>query len=96
MEFYRIFIKGHVQGVGFRYYLRRLAEQYNLAGYVRNLDDGVEVVVNDNDFIKKIGCGPPFSKISNKTIEKIGEKNYKGFSVLNTTRTKNDKNNSSY
>lgn len=37
---------GRVQGVGFRYTVRNIALQYNVAGYVRNLPDGrVELVI---------------------------------------------------
>jgi acylphosphatase len=40
----RWFVSGRVQGVGFRYFVERAAEQLSLRGYVRNLDDGrVEV-----------------------------------------------------
>ena len=38
-------IKGRVQGVGFRWYVRREAAALELKGWVRNTDDGhVEVV----------------------------------------------------
>ncbi|GIW95944.1 MAG: acylphosphatase [Pirellulaceae bacterium] len=37
---------GHVQGVGFRYTTQRVARQFHVTGYVRNLPDGsVELVV---------------------------------------------------
>ncbi len=37
-------VRGRVQGVGFRYFAQRAAENLGLRGYVRNLDDGnVEV-----------------------------------------------------
>lgn len=40
----RWFIRGRVQGVGFRYFAQRAAWELQLAGYVRNLEDGsVEV-----------------------------------------------------
>jgi len=40
----RWFVRGRVQGVGFRYFAQRAAEELGLSGYVRNLDDGrVEV-----------------------------------------------------
>ena len=42
----RIHYRGTVQGVGFRMTTRRIASQYLVAGYVKNLPDGrVEVVV---------------------------------------------------
>lgn len=40
-----VLYSGHVQGVGFRYTTRQIAQQYQVDGYVRNLPDGrVEVV----------------------------------------------------
>ncbi len=40
----RYFVRGRVQGVGFRYFVERVASELSLAGYARNLDDGrVEV-----------------------------------------------------
>jgi acylphosphatase len=42
----RVHYSGHVQGVGFRFTSQRLAQGFNVGGYVRNLPDGrVEVVV---------------------------------------------------
>jgi acylphosphatase len=42
----RVHYWGTVQGVGFRMTTRRIAEQFAVAGYVRNLPDGrVEVLV---------------------------------------------------
>ncbi len=41
-----VHFSGSVQGVGFRYTARRLAERFDVAGYVKNLPDGrVEIVV---------------------------------------------------
>ncbi len=42
----RVFFSGRVQGVGFRASCHYLARGFEVAGYVRNLDDGrVEVLV---------------------------------------------------
>jgi acylphosphatase len=41
----RLLYSGRVQGVGFRYTALRLAGEFDVAGFVRNLDDGrVELV----------------------------------------------------
>ena len=41
-----VFYSGRVQGVGFRYTTCRIAEQFDVTGFVRNLADGrVETVV---------------------------------------------------
>ena len=40
----RFFVSGIVQGVGYRFFAQRVAEQLGVAGYARNLRDGrVEV-----------------------------------------------------
>ena len=45
LEMHVIF-HGSVQGVGFRAAVKRMAEEYHLTGYVRNLRDGsVEAVI---------------------------------------------------
>lgn len=40
-----VFYSGYVQGVGFRYTAKRVADGYQVTGFVRNLPDGrVELV----------------------------------------------------
>jgi acylphosphatase len=40
----RYYVNGMVQGVGYRYFARQLAQRLGIAGYVKNLRDGrVEV-----------------------------------------------------
>ena len=45
----KLSLSGHVQGVGMRPALYRAAEQYGIAGYVRNTGLGVELVVQGSE-----------------------------------------------
>jgi acylphosphatase len=42
-------VHGYVQGVGFRFFVRREASALGLRGYVRNLDNGDVEVVAEGD-----------------------------------------------
>lgn len=45
----RAVVRGIVQGVGFRFFVRRQAAALGLRGYVRNLPDGAVEVVAEGD-----------------------------------------------
>ena len=50
MKRYHIIFKGRVQGVGFRFQVKILADRIGLTGSVRNLyDQSVEVYIQGND-----------------------------------------------
>lgn len=47
---YEAFFSGHVQGVGFRFTTRHIAQQFVVTGFVRNLPDGrVEVIAEGSE-----------------------------------------------
>ena len=47
MKATRVFYEGYVQGVGFRWTTKRIAQGYEVSGWVRNLADGrVELQVS--------------------------------------------------
>lgn len=49
MQQIHVFFSGTVQGVGFRYTVRRMAQELGLNGWVRNLGDGrVEMLAQGN------------------------------------------------
>ena len=57
-----VFVSGFVQNVGYRQFVKRIARQTGLNGWVRNLSDGrVEVLLSGDQ------------KIIEKTIEKFWE-----------------------
>lgn len=70
----RIHISGRVQGVGYRYFVHRLAEQIGIAGYVRNLADGrVEVYAMGTPAQLRALIGELRRGPENAIVEKIGE-----------------------
>ena len=64
-----LFVRGHVQGVGFRWHARRTAQELGLAGWVQNLPDGrVEAWVEGETqaldfFLAWIRRGPPAARV---------------------------------
>ena len=74
-----IVISGKVQGVGFRYWLRREANQKNIYGWVRNKVSGeVEALfIGDNakisDLIKLCNKGPTSSKVTKIIVQNYQE-----------------------
>jgi acylphosphatase len=50
MKATRVLYEGYVQGVGFRWTTKRIAQGYEVSGWVRNLADGrVELQVSGED-----------------------------------------------
>lgn len=86
MNRYSVIFEGRVQGVGFRHFTRQTARRCRLTGFVRNLFDGtVEAEVqgpqeNISEFLKIMGEGNGFSRISRYTLNQIktvaGEKDF--------------------
>ena len=63
------YVSGMVQGVGYRYFARRLAQSLGIFGYAKNLRDGrVEVYAIGtgdalNSFRRKLELGPPTAAV---------------------------------
>lgn len=62
-------VYGFVQGVGFRYYTRMMADRYGVVGWVKNRMDGsVEVFAQGpadaiKSFESYLGEGPPSARV---------------------------------
>ncbi|MBN2368007.1 carbamoyltransferase HypF [Candidatus Woesearchaeota archaeon] len=90
---YKFFVKGIVQGVGFRPYIYRKAMESGLKGYVKNIGEGVEILVNDDSFVDKLADLPPLAKITEYSIEKVPGANagdYSEFSILKSTASQGE------
>jgi len=83
----RWIITGHVQGVGFRYFVRGHAQSLNLTGWARNLaDGGVEVFAigppdNLNDLASALHQGPPMSDVRTVDEQEAAIEACSGFQV---------------
>lgn len=68
-------ISGRVQGVGFRYFVARLARELHLAGWVRNLPDGrVEAYARGpaaklKRLEAELRIGPPLAEVRSVEVE---------------------------
>jgi len=83
----RYVVQGRVQGVGYRYFVLRHAEELGLAGYAKNQADGtVEVVAEGADealkqLEERLNEGPSFAHVSGVEREAIAERGASGFHV---------------
>lgn len=85
---YEIKISGRVQGVGFRYFTHKKANEFGLSGWVKNTyDGGVQVMVRGDEtdvetFIDHLRTGPPLSRVINLTKVKMPlAEEFTGFEV---------------
>ncbi len=85
---FHVFVKGYVQGVGYRYSAVRAAAKFRISGWVRNNQDGsVELecegsLKDMDDFIKWLKVGPPGARVlSVEAQEKPYQGLYSGFVI---------------
>ncbi len=83
-----ILIGGRVQGVGFRYFVLRKAEQLDIAGWVKNTPEGkVEIeasgeLQNINTFIDWMKIGPARAIIGSFSVSDISpERKFDHFAI---------------
>ncbi len=68
-------VSGVVQGVGFRYFVLRMANAYGLKGTVRNLPDGRVEIVAEGDrsllesFLKDVQTRHPYADVRDVQVE---------------------------
>ena len=80
-------VRGRVQGVGFRYFVQREAVRLDLAGWVRNLDNGcVEVHAQGPapalaEFAGALWRGPRFADVRGVGESEAAMLQYEGFRI---------------
>ncbi len=84
----RYYVRGRVQGVGFRYFVEREAAGLGLHGYARNLDDGrVEVyAIGPSQKLSQLAAllwnGPRWAEVRGVVEQEAAMLEYKGFRIL--------------
>jgi acylphosphatase len=86
----KFFIRGVVQGVGYRFFAQRSAARHQVRGYVKNLDDGrVEAYAQGSEvavegFKHDLAAGPTYSSVDE--IEEIVLEPERTFSTFRIER----------
>ncbi|MCD8480061.1 MAG: acylphosphatase [Candidatus Cloacimonetes bacterium] len=88
MPRWEITVFGRVQGVGFRYHVKRSAEMLDVNGFVKNLPDGSVYIQAEAEksafesFCRLVEQGNSFSRVSKLSIEKLESmKRYNDFEI---------------
>ena len=88
MQRTHIWVKGIVQGVGFRYFTVKQARELGVSGWVRNTPDGgVEIVAEGekwqlDEFVKNVKIGPSLSSVTGMEVkEEKYQDEFEGFEV---------------
>ena len=83
----RVVIHGSVQGVFFRYSLRRLAEQHGVSGWARNTSEGtVEAVFEgESEAVERLvsfaNTGPPDARVDAVDVHEDEPEGLSGFAI---------------
>jgi len=81
-------LSGTVQGIFFRKFVKDHADELNIRGFVRNLDNGdVEIIAEGkdqdvNELLKRCKQGPSQSDIKKFDFEEIKHQGLEGFKIL--------------
>lgn len=84
----RLIVEGSVQGVGYRFFAARAAQELGIRGWVRNRPDGsVEAQASAEPaaldaFVRRLRQGPPGSRVSRVKVREFeGEGEGEGFDI---------------
>lgn len=81
-----IFLKGIVQGIGFRPFVYKLAQEMGIKGWINNSGKGVTIHAEgkglDRFYERLITEAPPLAKIVSSRVIISENENYKGFEIV--------------
>ncbi len=80
-------VRGRVQGVGFRYYTEKKANELNIKGFVENKGDGSVYIEAEGDvaelehFVTWVRQGPPWARVQEITVTEMPAVDYTKFCI---------------
>ena len=87
----RVTLSGHVQGVGFRPFVYRLASEYGVTGQVQNRLGDVEVIACGDHAVLQRFCGdvvdraPPLSQVSITQQQWLDDVSFADFNIVSSS-----------
>ena len=87
IEAFHVSVRGRVQGVGFRWWVRSAAEHYGVRGWVANRADGsVEIFAEGASddlarFLMDAEEGPPYSRVESFAARPAEPEGFRDFSI---------------
>jgi acylphosphatase len=88
MQTIRLIVKGKVQGVFYRVFVKDTAEQLGITGWVKNLPDkNVEIQATSSEealkkFVELCRQGPPRAVVNEMTIEELSPEQFNDFRIM--------------
>ena len=83
-----VLVAGRVQGVGYRNFAQRRAQERRLTGYAVNLPDGRVKIRAEGDveaielFVRDLGTGPPLARVASVDVSAVAfSGRYRDFAV---------------
>ncbi|MGE3063574.1 MAG: acylphosphatase [bacterium] len=87
MKSKKIIVKGRVQGIGYRYFVRDEAGKIGIKGWVKNLSNGNVLILAQgektdvDDFIERVKVGNVYARIDEIEIRDAGEEDLIDFQI---------------
>lgn len=85
---FKLVVYGKVQGIGYRWFVREIAKEEKISGYVKNNYDGtVEIIAEAENkekitvFIERIKREHPYAIVEKIDISEVPLNNYKDFDI---------------
>jgi len=82
-----IHVYGKVQGVGFRFYTNKKANELGVNGFVKNMRDGsvrIEAEAEDvvmEEFLSWVKHGPEWARVSKVNVQDVPAQDHIGFTI---------------